>query len=325
MAAKKEITGNAPAVQKPMQKALAALNTIPPIKLLEDQRVHSKFVSLYNSVHGSNKGELVYMAEKFHFGKLLEESPKLKNCTPLSLYGAILDVAINQLSLDPRQKLAYLVPQSVNVGTKDKPKYELRARLDIDGRGELLMRERVGQIKHAEHPTLVYEGDTFVPGSDKYGKKILVEYKPCVPRKSNKIIAVFMTIEKHDGTSEFIYFDEARIQDWRNHSPSPNSPAWTKGIAGMVETKCIKHAFKTYPKAPVKGSFSSLKTETADVTEDIDYSFVDDETGEVINVPASQESEAASKETQKEVYGEKPDEKEQEGVTAPVDDDEESY
>ena len=314
--AKKEQQSQVPATQKPMQTALAALNNIPASKLTDDPRVHKKFVSLYNSVHGSDKGELVFMTEKFHFGKLLQESPKLKDCTPLSLYGALLDVAVNQISIDPGQKLAYIVPQRVNVGTKEKPKYELRARLDIDGRGELLMRERVGQIKHAERPTIVWKGDVFVPGTDQYGKKILAKYEPKVPRESNEIIAVFMTVEKPDGTHEFIYFDQARIEDWRSHSPSPNSPAWTKGLAGMVETKCIKHAFKTYPKAPIKGNFSALKTEVVE-TEDVDYNMVDENTGEVIEVQAKIET--PEKETA-EVYGDKPQD-EKHGVTAPEDED----
>lgn len=313
MANKKEVS-NLPA--KPADAVQNALAKIPPIKLTDDPRVRKKFVNLYNQVHGAENGEMMFMAEKFHFCKLLQENPKLQKCTSLSLYGALMDVAVNQISIDPQKKLAYLVPQNVNIGTKQTPKYELRARLDIDGRGELLMRQRAGQVQHVENPTLVYEGDAFLPGADKNGKKVLLKYEKAVPRKSDNIIAVFMNIVRPDGSSEFICFERERIDAWRSASKSPNSAAWTSGIAGMIETKCIKHAFKAFPKAPVKGQFTKLKTEIEE-TEDVVYDLVDEETGEVTST--------AKKEEKKEVIGDNPEEVQEATVVMDPEDDEETF
>jgi len=251
-----------------------ALSQLPAMKIADDPRVHKKFVSLYNQIHGSASGELMYAAEKFHFGKLLTENEKLKKCTPLSLYGAFLDVAVQGLSIDPTKKLCYLVPYNFNVGTRENPKFESRAVLQVSGYGELLMRQRYGQIKYADNPVVVYRGDSFEARTNSDGQ-IRVDYIQKIPRESDEIIASFIRIERPDGSIEFKVFTKSDIDGFRKFSKDPNSKAWTDGIKGMVEAKTIKHAFKTYPKLLVKGQFSQLQTDVVD-TVDIDYTLDDD-------------------------------------------------
>lgn len=83
-----------------MQLKVAELNGMKPAQLIEDERVQQKFVQLFDSIHGSQNGELFYAKEKFNFMKLVSENKTLSQCTPLSLYGCFLDVSVNGLSLE---------------------------------------------------------------------------------------------------------------------------------------------------------------------------------------------------------------------------------
>jgi recombinational DNA repair protein RecT len=171
-------------------------------------------------------------------------------------------------------KHAYIVPFSVNAGTKDNPKWEQRASLMIDGRGELLIRVRQGQIKYADNPVLVYEGDEFMHGTTK--GSVFLEHKAVFPRKSDNIIACYLRIERPDGSVDYKVMGIDEVLKLKEFGKNGNSLAWTKGLPGMVQTKCIKHAFRSYPKVKL-GNFTKLQTESIEPTPEvtIDYGLND--------------------------------------------------
>ena len=138
-----------------------------------------------------------------------------------------------------------------------------------------MLRKNAGQIRHADNPVIVYEGDTFQYG-EQNGQKV-VNYMSAFPRRSNKIIACFLKITRADGTIDYSVMTE---QDWmrlKGYSDKQNTyfDAKTRqyvtksnelyGKDGQIDTgflmaKCVKHAFKTYPKLNI-GRGSSLETE----------------------------------------------------------------
>lgn len=246
-------------------------------QLLDSSIVGDRFMHLYKVINGIKdpaRAEAFYTAEKFHFLKLINDNPKLAACTKLSLYGVFMDVAVNGLSFDPSMKHLYVVPYNINVGTKENQKWEARASLQISGYGELLLRVLQGQIKYADNPVLVYEGDEF-----RFGQKnghTVVEHMACIPRKSDNIIASFIKLTRHDGSYDYKVMAMEDILKLQKFSKDPKSKAWTDGLAGMVAAKTIKHAFKNYPKLRV-GEFSKL---SSDIVEEelqdnpqIDYGF----------------------------------------------------
>ena len=162
------------------------------------------------------------------------------------------------------------------MGTREQPKWEKRAALQISGYGELLLRQLQGQIKYADNPVLVYEGDEFRFGS-KDGK-IVLDHIACIPRTSNNIIAAYIKITRHDDTHDFKVMSMEDIQALRKFSKDQNSKAWTEGLPGMVAAKVIKHAFKNYPKVRI-GKNTNLASEIVDqeVEEVIDYGVEMDE------------------------------------------------
>lgn len=239
-------------VQKIEQTPAAQVAALP--------EVADRFKQLYSIMNGKNSeiANVIYESEKFHFQKLLADKPDLQKCTKLSLYGCFLDMAVGGLSFDPAMKHAYVISMPTNVGTKDNPRWENRATLFFSGLGELVIRTRQGQIKHADNPVVVFEGDLFKYGTK--NDKIYIEHEAAFPRKSENIIACYLRIERPDGSVDYKVFGIEDVMKLREFSKQKNSLAWTAGLRGMVETKTIKHAFKSYPKVKL-GNFSKLQSE----------------------------------------------------------------
>ncbi len=223
--------------------------------------VAERFENLYVTIHNNANAKAFYEAEKFHFAKLVNDSKDLSACTKLSLYGCFLDVAISGLSFDPSFKHVYLVSYNTNVGTKQDPKWEKRAQLQISGQGELLLRMRQGQVKYVDNPVLVYEGDDFSFGT--VGGNIVVNHMANLSKRTDKIIAGYLKITRNDGSTDYKVMTREEIEGLRRFSKDPNSKAWTDGFAGMFTAKLIKHAFKNYPKLRV-GQNTVQETEHID-------------------------------------------------------------
>ena len=191
---------------------------------------------------------------------------------------AFIDLAVKGLTLAPgSQALCYLIPRSVKVGTDQSGKdiWEKVCNLTISGYGELVLRKNAGQIRHVDNPVIVYEGDTFQYG-EQNGQKI-VNYMSAFPRKSNKIIACFLKITRADGSIDYSVMTE---QDWmrlKGYSDKQNTYYDAKkgqyvtksnelyGKNGQIDSgflmaKCVKHAFKTYPKLNI-GRGTELESE----------------------------------------------------------------
>jgi recombinational DNA repair protein RecT len=252
------------------------MKSASPMQLIQSDIVADRFKNLYQTIHGAKDGERFYEAEKFHFLKILQENPKLAACSKLSLYGCFMDVAVNGLSFDPSFKHLYIVPFNVNVGTKDQPKWESRASMLISGYGELVLRQKQGQIKYADNPVLVYDGDLFEFGTE--NEKTVLSHKAKFPRKSDDIIACYIKITRNDNSIDYKVLSIDEVLNFKKFSKDPKSKAWNEGLPGMVQSKTIKHAFKSYPKVRA-GEFSQLASQTIDenaevisnIPDEIDY------------------------------------------------------
>lgn len=244
------------------------LNSAPAGQLANLPEVADRFKQIFKVMNGGDdaRAAVKYEAEKFHFMKLIQDKPDLQQCTKLSLYGCFLDMGVNGLSFDPSMKHAYVVSFNTNVGTKQQPHWEKRATLMISGYGELNMRIRQGQIKYADNPILVYEGDEFRHGT-KDGK-VFLEHVAAYPRKTDSIIACYIRLERNDGSYDYKVMSIEEIQKLKAFSKDPNSKAWTDGLPGMIQAKTIKHAFRSYPRIRM-GEFTKLQSEVVDADAEI--------------------------------------------------------
>lgn len=260
------------------------LQTMKATDVIRNERVRNQFVSVYNSIW-KDGGESAYEREAIYFNQQLRDNAGLRECTGTSIFYAFIDLAVRGLSLAPgSQALCYLLPRNVKVGVAPDGKniWEKCCNLTISGYGELVLRRNAGQIRHADNPVIVYEGDRFEYG-EQDGRKV-VNYMSSIPRKSNRIIACFMKITRADGTVDYSVMTES---DWKRLEgySAKNNAYYDQNTrqrverandlyninGGQIDTgflmaKCIKHAFKTYPKLNI-GKGSALESEIIDTND----------------------------------------------------------
>lgn len=256
------------------------IKALKPNQIVRNELVRQQFINVYNAVWKEG-GEQVYEREANYFNKILRENTKLVGCTSLSVFFAFIDLAVQGLSVEPGVRaMAYLLPRNYKLtGADGREYYEKRCNLTISGQGELYLRARAGQILHADNPVIVYEGDDFEFG-ERDGRKY-VNYCMHFPRSSNRIVAVFIKITRIDGTVDYssmvendwkrlevysarnnAYYDKDKHE--RIEKPNELYTSNNGGIdPGFLSSKCIKHAFRSYPKLHI-GKGSVLESQTID-------------------------------------------------------------
>ena len=275
------------------QETLNQAQVIQSLKasdVIRNDYVRQQFINVYNAIWKEG-GEGAYEREAMYFNNQLRDSENLRKCTGMSVFFAFIDLAVRGLTLEPgAQALCYLLPRSYCTGKNAQGQnlYESRCNLTISGYGELVLRAKAGQIQYADNPVIVYEGDEFSFG-EKDGRKY-VNYCCRIPRQSNRIIACFLKITRPDGTVDYSVMTE---QDWkrlsdysgkanrywdntaRRYVENPNQ-LYTS-LDGQIDTgflkaKCIKHAFKTYPKIAI-GKGTQLESEIIEENNQPETSF----------------------------------------------------
>lgn len=293
-----------------LQLTVEEINQLKPLDIVEHPIVRERFTQIYETLWGN--GEAAYQRESIFFNKALRDNDngKLQKATPFSIFTAFIDLAVCGLSLEPGTRaLAYLMGRNVNVGSREQPRWEGRCVLTVSAYGELVMRTRAGQIRHADNPILVYDNDEF-SFKDVDGRKS-VSYTCNLPHTGHNITACYLRITRADGTIDYsVMFPE----DWcrlAGYSQKQNRGKANElygmdanGIVhidpGFLMAKCIKHAFKSYPKVRI-GRGTELQSQQVDEQPELsdeEIYGVDPDTGEVINdqAPAPQpfgEKEAA--------------------------------
>lgn len=277
-----------------LQMTVEEINQLKPLDIVEHPVVRERFTQIYETLWGN--GEAAYQRESIFFNKALRDNDngKLQRATPFSIFTAFIDLAVCGLSLEPGTRaLAYLMGRNVNIGTRDTPKWEGRCVLTISAYGELVIRTRAGQIRHADNPVLVYDNDEF-SFKDTDGRKS-VSYTCNLPHTGHAITACYLRITRADGSIDYaVMFPE----DWCRLAGY--SQKLNRGRAndlygmdqncivhidpGFLMAKCIKHAFKTYPKVRI-GRGTELQSQQVDEQpqlSDEDIYGVGPETGEVL-------------------------------------------
>lgn len=295
------------------------INQLSPLDIATNDLVRAKFIQIYEAMWTPStgvSGEAAYERECRNFNRILGEKEDLrKNCTRFSIFTAFLDVAISGLTLDPGVRAqAYLLSRSIAVDSyidqqgQKKNKYETQCVLTISGYGELMLRARCGQIRHADNPVIVYAEDEFEFG-ERNGNKF-VNYTCRLPHTSGNIVACFMKITRADGSVDYAVMlpeDWSRLAGFSERQNSRydyQAKQWVRGNpnalygkqqdgslkidTGFLIAKCIKHAFKTYPKARVgRGTqLESQQVDEVEINDDIygldDGSTVNTSTGEIM-------------------------------------------
>lgn len=246
---------------------VSKLQALQPWEVPTNAEVQNHIIALYNQVHGEG-GEAFAERESRFLSQIIIDDKNKWNVTSLSVFLAYVDLAVKDLTLEQgAQALCYLLNRSTQIKGQDgKDYWENRCYLAVTGYGEILLRQRAGQIRHCDSPTVVYDGDEF-SYSERGGRK---EVSYCLDIKHNPAnpIACFMKITRIDGTSDYaIILPEGwqRLQSYslkqnaRGRRDKENAKAndlYSSGMGGSIDpgfliAKCVKHAFKNYPKLPI--------------------------------------------------------------------------
>lgn len=256
---------------------------------------HDKFVEVYSQKYGEQNAEAFYEEQRGYFlNELTMGSYKqlLQEAKGTSIYFAFLFLSINNLSLEKGlTTTCYLECRSVKVGDTVDQKtgkklgvYERNAVITVTGYGEILLRQRAGQIRSVDNPKVVYDCDTF-----RYGERdgrSFVDYEKVMPRPAgSKVIACYLRIVKADGSVDYFVLDLDEILRLKGYSGKANQywdrergmmvqrPNALYGMSsdgsdidtGFLKSKTVKHAFKGYPKLSI-GSGGAME---ADKDEDV--------------------------------------------------------
>jgi len=239
-------------------------------KIVDQELIKKAFTSSLSKIHGKSEAdaEMIFEKEALYFKKALSESPKLASCTGISLYSAFLEIAVTGLSIQPGGKSeAYLESRGAKDGKDDKgnDKWIQNARFVITAYGELNLRIMAGQIIRMSNPQVIYEGDRFQPRTNEQGI-LIVDYAPCIPRKSDKIIGCYVHIALPKNQNDFKWLLEDDIQRLAKYSiPKTGNNAKANALyssnndqidPGFLEAKTIKHAMRAYTKLRVSDTVS---------------------------------------------------------------------
>lgn len=242
---------------------------------------HDKFIQVYSQKFGEQNAEAFFEEQRgFFLNELTTGSYKtmLQEAKGTSIYFAFLFLAINNLSLEKGlSTTCYLECRRIKVGERTDEKtgkkfsiYESNAVISVTGYGEIILRQRAGQIRSVDNPKVVYDCDSFRYGEE--NGQSYVKYEKAIPRPAGaKVIACYVRIVKADGSTDYFVLDTDEIlrlkqysgkanQYWDNERhmmvQRPNALYGTQADGsdidtGFLKSKTVKHAFKGYPKLSI--------------------------------------------------------------------------
>lgn len=314
-----------------MSNLVETIQSLKPSQVVRNEVVKQQFINVYNAIWREG-GEQVYEREALNFQKVLRDKKELKDCTPLSFFFAFIDLAVQGLSLEPGARaMAYLLPRSFKITTPEGHEvWEKRCNLSISGFGEIYLRQRAGQIRYADNPVIVYDGDHFEFGEENGHK--FVNYRMNQQNRTNKIVGCFMKITRIDNSIDYAVMVEA---DWKRLAvySGKNNAYWDKSLnrrvekpnelytsvnggidPGFLAAKLIKHAFRSYPKLQI-GKGSVLESDVVEQQEFDPYGGMTQTEGE----PGTMTHDARADEQQQQSFAEEKDTSS--GVTVDTGDD----
>ena len=266
------------------------VNSLPAMTFMDEPAIRDAFIGMNMRVcaAGQAEAETFYEKESMYLKRVIFNSinpaypnSDLRKCSTFSLYACFQDMAANGsvLSFNQDEKLAYIEKRGYKCGRDGEGRdiWENRARLVISPYGELAIRMDRGQIKYADTPVIVYDGEPFRVRINEQGNKVVMwecEY----PRKTKKIVGSFIKITRPDGSFDYSYLLQEEIDRLAAYSEKQNGQGKTnflygstdgsRGIdPGFLAAKTLKHAFKAFPKVKIKGTNAEMDGEN----QEIDY------------------------------------------------------
>lgn len=165
------------------------------------------------------------------------KNPKLMECDPASLFGAILQCS--QLGLEPGGALqhAWLIPRNRKGGG-------MECQLQIGYQGMIDLAERDGRVTIEAHG--VYENELF---DIDYGTDARIVHKPAIGKGRGSLIGAYALARYKDGRKKFHFLTIDEIEAARKRSQAGSSGPWSTDYDAMAIKTAIRRLFKYLPKS----------------------------------------------------------------------------
>lgn len=160
---------------------------------------------------------------------LINESPKLEECSSTSLMGGILRIATLGLELSPEIAQCYLIP------------FKGHAKVIIGYKGLIVLAMRTGLVNRI-WGDLVYTEDHFEILSGSEERKLIHRPKLVPPSQRGQILGAYAVVEKTNGSHVWKFLWDEEIQEIRKNaygSTSKESP-WNTHYKSMAMKTAIR-------------------------------------------------------------------------------------
>lgn len=174
--------------------------------------------------------------------QILRGSAYLQKCDPQSIKNSITNIALTGATLNPAKQQAFLVPRNVKInGVKT-----MICCLDISYRGLIKIATDSGSVLHWD-AVEIFKGDDFkiIQGTEDPH----IHHIPKFPRGPKaELIGVYSRATLHEGGKPFLIMEGYEIENTRNTSQCPDSPAWKNHYGEMAKKTAMKRHYKTLPQ-----------------------------------------------------------------------------
>lgn len=161
---------------------------------------------------------------------VLSTSPKLQECTPVSLFHSMIMAA--QMGLQVNQfNSCFLIP------------YGDEAKLIVGYQGLIDLARRGGGLK-AVHVKEVYDNESF--NIDETG----IQHTPLPFGPKGELQGVYCILELGEGFKQWEVMNLDEIEVIRSQARSGNSPAWKNNYVEMCKKTVVRRAVKKLPLNP---------------------------------------------------------------------------
>lgn len=164
----------------------------------------------------------------------VQRTPKLLDCSPASLYGAIMQAASLGLEPDGLMGQAYLVP------------YKNTCTLIVGYRGLISLARRSGEVSTvAAH--VVHEKDQF---SFQQGTEPFLHHVPWLSDDPGPVVGAYCVARMKDGTYQFEVQSVADLEKIRSRSKATNDGPWVTDTEEMYRKCPVRKLCKFLPASP---------------------------------------------------------------------------
>lgn len=196
--------------------------------------------------------QMKFESEKGFAVQILKNNPYLMDVAknhPQSLQQALTNVAAIGLSLNPAEKLAYLIPRSVKDKVNGVEKYVTKVFLEPSYMGLIRLATDSGSIKWAQ-ALPVYSSDEFTFNG--VGEKPTHKFNPFQPMESRgKFIGVYCVAKTAEGDYLTSMMSEEQVFDIRGRSEQykkSKSGPWVTDFIEQAKKSVMRNGFKTWPR-----------------------------------------------------------------------------